>query len=83
MYLWIELGVSFSFDIFYPRFQLAYYRQGRYEDFILIVENAGREASLNYDKVQSDQMMALDILAAHMVKEVCKMLLFYIQFVGK
>ncbi|CAI5445473.1 unnamed protein product [Caenorhabditis angaria] len=49
---WIEVAIE-------------YYRHQRIEPFLLILESAGSRAGLNYASVKSDQMRALDILAAH------------------
>lgn len=43
---------------------------GYFEEFAGILEVSGVEADLGYEGVESDQMLALDILAAHMVVQV-------------
>ncbi|CAL2036808.1 unnamed protein product [Caenorhabditis brenneri] len=44
---------------------LEYYRQGRVDPFMTILESAGSRAGLEYIGVKQDQMRALDILAAY------------------
>ncbi|CAI2348402.1 unnamed protein product [Caenorhabditis sp. 36 PRJEB53466] len=44
---------------------LEYYRHGRVEPFMMILEAAGSRAGLEYTGVKQDQMRALDILAAY------------------
>ncbi|ETN86738.1 hypothetical protein NECAME_16163, partial [Necator americanus] len=55
LHFWIDLG-------------LEYYRCGRVDDFVRLLEVSGSEASLDYPEVENDQMRALDILAAYYVK---------------
>ncbi|CAB3402035.1 unnamed protein product [Caenorhabditis bovis] len=44
---------------------LIYYRHKRYSTFLYVLEKAGTLAGLEYAGVQTDQMRALDILAAY------------------
>ncbi|WKY00764.1 hypothetical protein Q1695_015079 [Nippostrongylus brasiliensis] len=55
LHFWIDLG-------------LEYYRCGRVDDFVRLLEVSGSEASLDYPEVENDQMRALDILAAYYVR---------------
>uniref|UniRef100_A0A1I7XTW2 TPR_REGION domain-containing protein n=1 Tax=Heterorhabditis bacteriophora TaxID=37862 RepID=A0A1I7XTW2_HETBA len=55
LHFWIDLG-------------LQYYRIGKVDDFVRLLEVSGSEASLDYPDVENDQMRALDILAAYYVR---------------
>lgn len=53
-------------------FQLEYYKQGKIEDFIKILEASRSEANINYRDYEKDQMRALDMLAAYYVQKANK-----------
>lgn len=49
--------------------QLEYYKQGKIEDFIKILEASKGDANVDYRDYEKDQMRALDMLAAYYVQE--------------
>ncbi|KAG8230222.1 hypothetical protein J437_LFUL010850 [Ladona fulva] len=51
---------------------LEYYRQGKVEEFILILEASRTEADTSYRDSEKDQMRALDALAAYFVQKANK-----------
>lgn len=53
-------------DIWY-RLAIEYYRQGKEQDFVKILEASRTEADLDYAKSDEDQMKQLDTLAAYYV----------------
>lgn len=48
--------------------QLEYYRQGKVDDFLKILESSRSEANIDYRDFEKDQMRALDMLAAYYVQ---------------
>jgi RNA polymerase-associated protein CTR9 len=48
---------------------LEYYKQGKIEDFIKILEASRTDANVDYRDYEKDQMRALDMLAAYYVQE--------------
>jgi len=50
-------------------FQLEYYKQGKIDDFIRILEASRLDANVDYRDYEKDQMRALDMLAAYYVQE--------------
>jgi len=59
LHLWVTLAVE-------------YYRQGRVEDFVTILDQSLHKADIGYDGYDKDQMKAYDTLAAHYVQEANK-----------
>jgi RNA polymerase-associated protein CTR9 len=53
----------------YTIFQLEYYKQGKIDDFIRILEASRLDANVDYRDYEKDQMRALDMLAAYYVQE--------------
>ncbi|VEN35073.1 unnamed protein product [Callosobruchus maculatus] len=51
---------------------LEYYKQGKIDDFIKILESSRNEANVNYRDYEKDQMRALDMLAAYYVQKANK-----------
>lgn len=49
--------------------QLEYYKQGKIDDFIKILEASRTDANVDYRDYEKDQMRALDMLAAYYVQE--------------
>nr|CAD7428935.1 unnamed protein product [Timema monikensis] len=49
--------------------QLEYYKQGKVEDFIRLLEASRLDANVDYRDFEKDQMRALDMLAAYYVQE--------------
>jgi RNA polymerase-associated protein CTR9 len=47
---------------------LEYYRQGKVDDFLNILESSRTEANIDYRDFEKDQMRALDMLAAYYVQ---------------
>ncbi|CAM1324980.1 CTR9 (predicted), partial [Pycnogonum litorale] len=47
---------------------LEYYRQGKVDDFVKILETSRTDASLDYHDFEKDQMQSLDTLAAYYVQ---------------
>lgn len=48
---------------------MEYYKQGKEEDFVKILEASRTDANYNYANFEKDQMRALDTLAAYYVKK--------------
>ena len=48
--------------------QIEYYKQGKEEDFVTILESSRTDANYNYGDYEKDQMKALDTLAAYYVQ---------------
>ncbi|EDW69381.1 RNA polymerase-associated protein CTR9 homolog [Drosophila virilis] len=48
---------------------LAYYKQKKTDDFIMLLEAAREKGTLDYRDFKTDQMRAFDMLAAHYVQE--------------
>ncbi|KAJ9588645.1 hypothetical protein L9F63_018058, partial [Diploptera punctata] len=48
---------------------LEYYKQGKIEDFIRLLEASRGDANVDYREYEKDQMRALDMLAAYYVQE--------------
>jgi hypothetical protein len=55
--------------VIYTIFQLEYYKQGKIDDFIRILEASRLDANVDYRDYEKDQMRALDMLAAYYVQE--------------
>jgi len=55
--------------VVYTIFQLEYYKQGKIDDFIRILEASRLDANVDYRDYEKDQMRALDMLAAYYVQE--------------
>ncbi|CAG9855506.1 unnamed protein product [Phyllotreta striolata] len=51
---------------------LEYYKQGKIDDFIKILESSRTDANTNYRDYEKDQMRALDMLAAYYVQKANK-----------
>ncbi|KAJ8969598.1 hypothetical protein NQ314_001677 [Rhamnusium bicolor] len=48
---------------------LEYYKQGKIQDFIKVLETSRNDANINYRDYEKDQMRALDMLAAYYVQQ--------------
>lgn len=48
--------------------QIEYYKQGKEQDFVTILESSRDEANCSYRGQEKDQMKALDTLAAYYVQ---------------
>lgn len=48
---------------------MEYYKQGKIEDFIKILESSRLDANVDYRDYERDQMRALDMLAAYYVQQ--------------
>lgn len=85
LHIWIALAVSqwsFSFtegidhlhicDGLHCLFQLEYYKQGKTEDFVKLLEAARIDGNLDYRDHEKDQMTCLDTLAAYYVQQARK-----------
>lgn len=55
--------------IIFSHQQLAYYKQKKTDDFITLLEAAREKGTTEYRDFKTDQMRALDMLAAHYVQE--------------
>lgn len=53
-------------------FQLEYYKQGKTEDFVKLLEAARIDGNLDYRDHEKDQMTCLDTLAAYYVQQARK-----------
>ncbi|GFY42850.1 RNA polymerase-associated protein CTR9 homolog [Trichonephila inaurata madagascariensis] len=51
---------------------LEYYRQGKHEDFVKILDVSRTEANIDYPNMERDQMAALDKLSAYYVQQASK-----------
>ncbi|PRD23689.1 UNVERIFIED_CONTAM: RNA polymerase-associated protein [Trichonephila clavipes] len=51
---------------------LEYYRQGKHEDFVKILDASRTEANIDYPNMERDQMAALDKLSAYYVQQASK-----------
>ncbi|GIY45139.1 RNA polymerase-associated protein CTR9 homolog [Caerostris extrusa] len=49
-----------------------YYRQGKYDDFVKILDASTSDANLNYPNMEKDQMAAFDKLSAYYVQQASK-----------
>ena len=47
---------------------LHYYKQGKFDDFVSVLETSRTDADVSYKDHEKDQMVALDTLAAHYVQ---------------
>lgn len=63
-------GAQKSHD--YCFFQLEYYKQGKTEDFVKLLEAARIDGNLDYRDHEKDQMTCLDTLAAYYVQQARK-----------
>ncbi|GFW04088.1 RNA polymerase-associated protein CTR9 homolog [Trichonephila clavipes] len=52
--------------------KLEYYRQGKHEDFVKILDASRTEANIDYPNMERDQMAALDKLSAYYVQQASK-----------
>lgn len=50
-------------------FQLEYFKQGKRETFVFILESSCLNASIDYENYQKDQIKAMNLLAAYYVQE--------------
>ncbi|GFU22362.1 RNA polymerase-associated protein CTR9 homolog [Nephila pilipes] len=51
---------------------LEYYRQGKHQDFVKILDVSRTEANIDYSNMERDQMAALDKLSAYYVQQASK-----------
>lgn len=73
---WVTIAVSYACSNFYFLInsiffiiQLAYYKQGKTDDFIKLLEASKIDANIEYRDYEKDQMRAYDMLAAFYVQE--------------
>lgn len=59
-------------DSLHCLFQLEYYKQGKTEDFVKLLEAARIDGNLDYRDHEKDQMTCLDTLAAYYVQQARK-----------
>lgn len=62
--------MTFLSSIFF--FKLEYYKQGKTEDFVKLLEAARIDGNLDYRDHEKDQMTCLDTLAAYYVQQARK-----------
>ncbi len=83
LHIWIALAVSDELvygdiirilckNLTTISFQLEYYKQGKTEDFVKLLEAARIDGNLDYRDHEKDQMTCLDTLAAYYVQQARK-----------